>query len=97
MSQEIEGATLGPNLADEGAPPPEEAAIAAARMEAVQDAIATLPDYQRAMIIFYHVHHMSYEEIAEILSLPIGTVKSRLNRARAALKEKLEESRELFG
>jgi RNA polymerase sigma-70 factor, ECF subfamily len=49
------------------------------------------------MVVLYHTESKSYEEIAEIMNLPIGTVKSRLNRARLALKEKLEPMRELFG
>lgn len=64
---------------------------------AVQRAINSLPDYQRIIVSLYHTQNRSYEEIAEILQLPIGTVKSRLNRARLALKEKLELEPELFG
>lgn len=48
------------------------------------------------MVVLYHTQQKSYEEIAEIMDLPIGTVKSRLNRARLALKEKLSPMRELF-
>lgn len=59
-------------------------------------AIRKLPDYQRAMIVMYHVEMLSYEEIAATLDLPIGTVKSRLNRARLALRELLEPVEELF-
>lgn len=66
------------------------------RSELLQKAIASLPDYQRAMIVLYHTEGLSYEEIAEVLSLPIGTVKSRLNRARLTLREKLEPLKELF-
>jgi RNA polymerase sigma-70 factor (ECF subfamily) len=40
---------------------------------------------------------MAYEEMAEALQLPIGTVKSRLNRARLALRRKLEPVREQYG
>jgi RNA polymerase sigma-70 factor, ECF subfamily len=63
----------------------------------LQQAVNTLPDYQRAMVLLYHTEQKSYEEISEIMNLPIGTVKSRLNRARLALKEKLSPQRELFG
>jgi RNA polymerase sigma-70 factor, ECF subfamily len=66
------------------------------RTDMLQAAIDTLPDYQRMMIVMYHTENKSYEEIAEILDLPIGTVKSRLNRARLSLREKLEPLREHF-
>ncbi len=64
-----------------------------ARME---DAVGQLPEYQRAMIVMYHAEMMSYEEIAAALDLPIGTVKSRLNRARLSLREILVKDEELF-
>jgi RNA polymerase sigma-70 factor (ECF subfamily) len=60
------------------------------------DAINSLPEYQRAMVVLYHTQRKSYEEIAEIMGLPIGTVKSRLNRARLALKTKLEPLKDMF-
>ena len=66
------------------------------RAQILQSAIGDLPEYQRAMVMLYHGQQKSYEEIAEIMDLPIGTVKSRLNRARLALKEKLSGIRELF-
>lgn len=65
--------------------------------EILQEAINSLPDYQRVMLLLYHGYNKSYEEIAEIIGLPIGTVKSRLNRARLAVRQKLESCRELFG
>lgn len=66
------------------------------RSKLLQNAISTLPDYQRAMVVLYHTEGKSYEEIASILELPVGTVKSRLNRARLALRTKLEPLKELF-
>ncbi|CEK18136.1 sigma-70 family RNA polymerase sigma factor [Chthonomonas calidirosea] len=81
---------------EDPSPGPEELAEAQQRQELLQKAIESLPEYQRAMIVLYHVDGLSYEEIAEVLSLPIGTVKSRLNRARLALREKLEPIREAF-
>ncbi|MBX7131997.1 MAG: sigma-70 family RNA polymerase sigma factor [Fimbriimonadaceae bacterium] len=67
-----------------------------AREQAVQDAIQQLPEYQRAMLVMYHVEMLSYEQIAEALDLPLGTVKSRLNRARLSLRELLVKDEELF-
>jgi RNA polymerase sigma-70 factor (ECF subfamily) len=66
------------------------------RERGVEHAVAMLPEYQRAMIIMYHAEDMSYEEIAAALDLPIGTVKSRLNRARLNLREILVKDEELF-
>lgn len=74
---------------DNSASPHEEAERSEA-MTAVQKAVEMLPDYQRAIIIMYHADMQSYEEIAETLKLPIGTVKSRLNRARLSLRSLLE-------
>ncbi|HJP84181.1 MAG TPA: sigma-70 family RNA polymerase sigma factor [Fimbriimonadaceae bacterium] len=53
----------------------------------VRAAIQGLTEIQRSMIYLYHAEQMSYEEIASRLDLPVGTVKSRLNRARIALKD----------
>jgi RNA polymerase sigma-70 factor, ECF subfamily len=66
------------------------------RSGVISGAIDELPEYQRIMVLLYHTQGKSYEEIAEIVGLPIGTVKSRLNRARLALKKKLEPMQELF-
>ncbi len=66
------------------------------RAELIQQAVLSLPENQRLMIGLYHFQHRSYEEIAEVMGLPIGTVKSRLNRARLALKNKLHSDRELL-
>ncbi|MGV3618968.1 MAG: sigma-70 family RNA polymerase sigma factor [Fimbriimonas sp.] len=75
---------------------PQEEAERTERESRVEDAVALLPDYQRAMIVMYHVEMLSYEEIAAALDLPIGTVKSRLNRARLSLRELLARDEELF-
>lgn len=66
------------------------------RERAVMDAVAQLPEYQKAMITMYHAEMLSYDEIAEALDLPIGTVKSRLNRARLSMRELLLPEAELF-
>jgi len=67
-----------------------------AKESAMQSAVSKLPEYQRAIILMYHIEMLSYEEMAMALDLPIGTVKSRLNRARISLRESLKDQRELF-
>ena len=81
---------------EDPSPTPDMRAEASERHNVLQQAINGLPDYQRAMIVLYHTEGLSYEEIAEVLALPIGTVKSRLNRARLTLREKLNSLKELF-
>lgn len=49
------------------------------------EALATLPVTQRAVLVLHHLHDLSVEEVAALLHIPTGTVKSRLSRARAAL------------
>ena len=53
-------------------------------------AIATLPEKYRAPIVLREIEGKSYEEVAEILELGLGTTKSRISRARGLLKEKLK-------
>jgi RNA polymerase sigma-70 factor (ECF subfamily) len=57
--------------------------------EAVRAEIAKLPPKYGAVLALRHVQDLSYEEIAEVLRVPIGTVKTHLFRARAILKERL--------
>ena len=62
----------------------------------LQKALGQLPEFQKSMIVMYHAEQLSYEEIAESLDITIGTVKSRLNRARISLREILAQDEELF-
>ena len=57
----------------------------------VEQALADLPENFRAVAILVDMQGFSYKEAAEIVDCPIGTVMSRLHRARAALREALEE------
>jgi RNA polymerase sigma-70 factor (ECF subfamily) len=66
------------------------------RSKWVRRAIRSLPEYQRAMIVMFHAEGRTYEDIAAALDLPIGTVKSRLNRARLTLRELMARDEELF-
>jgi RNA polymerase sigma-70 factor (ECF subfamily) len=55
----------------------------------IQEALQTLDEESRQIVILREFEGHSYEEIAEILEIPLGTVRSKLHRARLALKEKL--------
>lgn len=59
----------------------------------VRQAISTLPGNYREVVVLCELEEMSYEEAASALGCPVGTVRSRLHRARAILVEKLCESR----
>jgi RNA polymerase sigma-70 factor (ECF subfamily) len=75
---------------------PHEMAARHERENRLAKAIDTLPEHHRAIIVMFHVESLSYEEIADLLDLPIGTVKSRLNRARLSLRDVLMEDRDAF-
>lgn len=57
----------------------------------VRQAIQTLPENYREAVVLCDLEEMSYEEAAQALDCPVGTVRSRLHRARALLLEKLRE------
>ena len=59
------------------------------REHAVQSAISELPERYRLPLILRDLQELSYEEISQTLNLPLGTTKSRINRARLMLKDKL--------
>lgn len=58
--------------------------------EVLKDAVKNLPEKYRTAFILRDVQEMPYEEVAKALSVPLGTVKSRVNRARVILREKLQ-------
>lgn len=66
------------------------------RMALLREAVAELPDEQRAIVVLRDFQDMPYEEISEMLAIPLGTVKSRLKRARGKIKQILSEKAELF-
>jgi RNA polymerase sigma-70 factor (ECF subfamily) len=66
------------------------------RSRRLVNAIVNLPEMQRSIITLFHGEGKSYEEIAQIYDLPIGTVKSRLNRARGMLRDVLDCEHEFF-
>jgi RNA polymerase sigma-70 factor (ECF subfamily) len=75
-----------PRLADRRIGP-ERAALAAETIDAVEQALLTLPDDQRTIVVLCDVQGLSYEEAAEVEGIALGTVKSRLSRARTRLRQ----------
>ena len=57
----------------------------------VQQALLTLAPDLRAAVVLYDIEGQSYREIAEVLGVPEGTVKSRIHRGRQALREELRQ------
>jgi len=58
--------------------------------ELVQEQLSQLPPKYRIVLILRHLQDMTYEEMAEVLTMPIGTIKTHLFRARNLLKERLQ-------
>ena len=69
---------------------PDEVTIHAEEERRAQDLIDTLPEHYRIVVLLRHQQDLSYEEIAQALNLPLGTVKARIHRARALLKHHIE-------
>ena len=70
---------------------PEDAVERQETIIAVRRAIESLPEDMRRVVVMRDLNDMPYSDIAEILGIELGTVKSRLNRGRAALKKLLED------
>lgn len=73
---------------------PESIMIGEANRETVQQALDELPVHFREILLLCEVEEMSYQEIAETLAIPAGTVMSRLFRARKALRDLLRQKLE---
>jgi len=71
----------------EASPSPEAAGLSRFDAETVQRLIAQLPDAFREVLVLREINDLSYREIAEVTAAPVGTVMSRLARARALLRD----------
>ena len=78
-------------LAD-GAPAPDEILVYTELHQRLERAIDELPDDYRRLLLLRNRQHYRYDEIARITDLPIGTVKNRIFRARAILRETLADA-----
>ena len=88
-----EVARAGPEVSS---PTPEEEVIARQRRQVVLTAIDGLPQHQRIALVLYDFQGLSYDEIARVTKTRVGTVKSRLNRARLTLRDRLADHMELL-
>lgn len=86
--QESDGYELNVRLRNEDSP--EKIAQRDELREAVQSAIESLPDELRAAILFREIDGLSYEEIAHAMDCPVGTVRSRIFRAREAIDKTIQ-------
>ena len=95
----------GPSLNDEEstlelpdeAPTPHVLAEQAELRAQIEEGLAALPEEYRTVLVLREIHQQSYDEIAEILSLDLGTVKSRISRGRKRLRKFLLESGNFSG
>ena len=93
LDESLESQSFQPVSAE---PSPEEHAERSELNAELQKAILALSDNQRAVLVLIDVQGFSYEETTEFVGVSIGTVKSRLNRARRRVRDILMERRELL-
>lgn len=95
--EELPGAEMddGPALPD-GAATPEQVVQEGELQAAIQQCIGGLGEMQRAVLVLSDVEGLSYQEIAEITGANLGTVKSRLSRARLSIRDCLQAVQELL-
>lgn len=75
---------------------PEERSEQSELQAQIRKAMDELGEEYRTVLVLCDIEGMSYDDIAQILKCPVGTIKSRINRARQALRKKISENRELF-
>ena len=75
---------------------PQEAVERSERRRALERGLASLPDHHRQVLIMRELSGLSYQEIAQVLDLDLGTVKSRIARARLSLRKILLEDGNFF-
>lgn len=84
-------------VSEDGADEPEQALLEDALDAEVEEALSEIPEVFREAVLLCDMHEMAYNEIAEALDIPIGTVRSRIARGRGLLQEKLRQYAEARG
>jgi RNA polymerase sigma-70 factor (ECF subfamily) len=84
-----EGTDWHSMLASDDAGPDEELILSETQQN-IREAIQTLPDKYKSVVILRYLHDMSLQEIGEVLEMPVTTVKTRVHRGREFLRKKLD-------
>lgn len=87
-----EGASLSERIADPVPGPSAQAELSEVR-DALESAVAALPEHQRSVFLMSRYEGLRYEEIAESLGIPVGTVKSRMSKAVHSVMQQVEAVR----
>jgi len=95
--EDEDGTPLGERDVPDTAEEPVQAAEQRELQRLVHEAIGRLAEDYRTVIVLYDIRGLSYRQISDVLEIPLGTVKSRLNRARNALREEMAQHMELLG
>jgi RNA polymerase sigma-70 factor (ECF subfamily) len=90
IDRAVDASELSPASTDPG---PMAALEQRDRLTLLRDALAALPEALRTAVLMRDIHELSYQEIADRLGLPQGTVKSRINRGRAELARQIRKLR----
>ena len=90
LADEIQGETYE-RVLESGQPSPQQESENKERRAEIESVITNLPAAYRELIYLRHAHDLSYDEIAEVTNLPLGTVKNRLFRARESLRHSLKQ------
>lgn len=93
----LDDGEVAPVQIPDTAPTPEQAAEQAEVRRCLARGLAALPDHHRQVLVMRELSGLSYQEIGDTMGLDLGTVKSRLARARKALRKILLEDGNFFG
>ena len=86
-----EGDAITSPLAAKRQSGPQETAVAAETHQRVMDALGELDDEFRLVIVLRDIEEMDYAQVADVMNVPLGTVKSRLHRARMMVRDRLKD------
>jgi RNA polymerase sigma factor (sigma-70 family) len=89
-----DGQSVGMDVEDDGILNPQDEAIKAQKEELIQLFVNMLPSKYQKLVRLRYFHELSYEEIAEELEAPLGTVKAQLHRARELLYDMVKKNKE---